>query len=388
VDAFDAYVTNEPFLLQQLGIPYRIINPRTYGIDFYGDVLFSSRQELEQHPERVAAFRQASLKGWHYAMDHIDEMVEFIHGKYAPDKSKAHLRFEAEAMNRLILPDIVEIGHMNPGRWQRIAEIQTGEGSNSESLGLEEFLYQPPMALPDMRRYYRIIIVISLLVILLSGFSWWVHRVNQRLRREIRARLALETKLRRLSETDELTGLCNRRSLNECLEQAWQRMRQQQRGFALLMLDIDWFKQVNDRYGHPVGDRVLIELGQRLRDALHSSDHLARTGGEEFMILLPDTGIDAACHKAEQLCTCIAGTPFVLGAEQQLNLTLSIGVTESQPGDSTVTAVVARADKALYRAKREGRNRIVSWVAPAEADELTPGTELEPAGPDRDSGPP
>ena len=160
VDAFDAYVTNEPFLLQQLGIPYRIINPRTYGIDFYGDVLFSSRQELELHPERVVAFRQASLKGWHYAMDHIDEMVEFIHGKYAPDKSKAHLRFEAEAMNRLILPDIVEIGHMNPGRWQRIAEIQTGEGSNSESLGLEEFLYQPPMALPDMRRYYRIIIVI------------------------------------------------------------------------------------------------------------------------------------------------------------------------------------------------------------------------------------
>ena len=69
-------------------------------------------------------------------------------------------------------------------------------------------------------------------------------------------------------------------------------------------------------------------------------------------------------------------------------MTLSIGVTESQPADSTVMAVVARADKALYRAKREGRNRIVSWVAPAEADEPTPGADLEPAGPDRDSGPP
>lgn len=385
VDAFDAYVTNEPFFLRQLGIPYRLIDPRAYGIDFYGDVLFSSRQELERHPERAAAFRQASLKGWRYAMDHLDEMIELIHRKYAPDKSLAHLRFEAEAMRRLILPDFVEIGHMNPGRWARIAEIQSGAG-HAKPLALDDFLYQPPMAMPDMHRYYRIIIGISLLALLLSGFSWWVYRINQRLRQEIRARQAVEAKLRRLSETDALTGLSNRRSFNERLEAAWQRFRREQQPFALLMLDIDWFKRVNDRHGHPVGDRVLIELGQRLLAALRSSDHLARTGGEEFMVLLPDTGIDTACHKAEQLRACIGETPFVLDGRDSLKLTLSIGVTESHPADRTVTAPVVRADQALYRAKREGRNRIVSWVSPIEPEEQPDAVGLGPVGADGESG--
>ena len=104
VDAYDAYVTNEPFLLQQLGIPYRLIEPRSYGIDFYGDVLFTSRQELQDHPERVKAFREATLKGWHYAIEHVDEMVDLIRQRYAPYKSREHLLFEAQALIKLIQP--------------------------------------------------------------------------------------------------------------------------------------------------------------------------------------------------------------------------------------------------------------------------------------------
>ena len=85
VDAYDAYVTNEPFELEQKGIPYQLIDPRVYGIDFYGDVLFTSRNELQRHPERVRNFRSASLRGWRYAMEHVDETIRLIRTKFAPE---------------------------------------------------------------------------------------------------------------------------------------------------------------------------------------------------------------------------------------------------------------------------------------------------------------
>ena len=102
VDAYDAYVTNEPYQLEQKGIPYQLIDPRTYGIDFYGDVLFTSRNELLFHPERVQAFRQASLQGWNYAMSHIPETIQLIRQRYAPEKTVDQLQFEANAMLRLM----------------------------------------------------------------------------------------------------------------------------------------------------------------------------------------------------------------------------------------------------------------------------------------------
>ncbi|NCB58624.1 MAG: hypothetical protein EOM46_14290 [Gammaproteobacteria bacterium] len=141
VDAYDGYVTNEPFLLEQKGIAYRLIDPRTYGIDFYGDVLFTSQNELRDHPERVAAFRKASMDGWRYAMAHPEEIIDLILSKYAPQKTHEHLRFEAKTMWNLMQPDIIEIGHMNPRRWLHIAEVMVEHKRLIDDKVLNPFIY-------------------------------------------------------------------------------------------------------------------------------------------------------------------------------------------------------------------------------------------------------
>ncbi len=129
-DVFNAYSTNEPFYLEERHITYSIIRPRDYGTDFYGDVLFTCTLELTNYPKQVKAFREASLQGWEYALDHPDEIIDLLISKYGVTKSREHLQFEADAIKKLIMPELVEIGHMNPGRWQRMADIfvQLGMG--------------------------------------------------------------------------------------------------------------------------------------------------------------------------------------------------------------------------------------------------------------------
>jgi len=148
-DAFYAYSTNEPFLLEQKNIPSTSISPRSYGIDFYGDSLFTSKQELSDHPDRVKAFRSASLKGWEYAMNHPSEVIDFLITKYQVKKTREQLQFEAHAMRQLILPDLVQIGHMNPGRWQHIADTYFSLGMTPRITVPEDFLFNPdPLGSP------------------------------------------------------------------------------------------------------------------------------------------------------------------------------------------------------------------------------------------------
>src|SRR3990167_370277 len=161
VDAFNSYLTNEPYFLQQQGIDYVVISPSTYGIDFYSDILFTSEAEVEEHSERGEAFRLASLRGWRYAMDHPEEIIELLLKQYQVPKSLAHLQFEAQVMRSLILPDLVEIGHMNPGRWQRMAEAFLEQNMVPDTSMLEGFSYDPNPP-QQVKRLQRIIVVISL----------------------------------------------------------------------------------------------------------------------------------------------------------------------------------------------------------------------------------
>jgi len=121
-DAFNSYLSNEPYFLKQQGIEFNVLNPRNYGVDFYSDILFTTEDELKQHPERVKAFRQASLEGWYYAMDHPQEIIDLLLNKYKVNKSRDHLNFEADAIRSLIIPDVIDLGHMNPWRWRHMAE--------------------------------------------------------------------------------------------------------------------------------------------------------------------------------------------------------------------------------------------------------------------------
>ncbi len=143
VAVFNSYLTNEPFYLKQLGIDYVIINPKKYGIDYYSDILFTSEQELKQNPERVKAFRRATLRGWEYAMYHPAEIIDLILSRYDVKKSREHLQFEAEAMKPLILPDLIEMGHMNQGRWQHMADTFVKAGMIGKGYNLDGFIYDP-----------------------------------------------------------------------------------------------------------------------------------------------------------------------------------------------------------------------------------------------------
>lgn len=180
VDAFNSYLTNEPYFLKERGIPYEVISPQSYRVDFYSDILFTSEKELRRHPERAAAMRRASLKGWRYAMDHPEAVIRLLVEEYGVEKSIEHLRFEAAEMRKLMLPDLIEIGHMNPQRWRHMADTFVTAGLAKANASLAGFLYDPaPRALPDWAKMAlggALLVIVFILVVL-----YLMLRFNRRL---------------------------------------------------------------------------------------------------------------------------------------------------------------------------------------------------------------
>ncbi|MDD5387750.1 MAG: ABC transporter substrate-binding protein [Gallionellaceae bacterium] len=182
-DAFNAYSSNEPYFLKQRGISYRIIDPHSYGVDFYSDVLFTSQDELRVHPERVAAFRRASMAGWDYALAHPEEIVDLILARYSRAKSREHLLFEAQAIRALMQPDLIEVGHMNPGRWKRIETAYANLGLSETTRTLDDFLYRSPRS--DWRWLIWTSVVLALTTLVAALIALMVGRFNRQLRREV-----------------------------------------------------------------------------------------------------------------------------------------------------------------------------------------------------------
>lgn len=156
-----------------------------------------------------------------------------------------------------------------------------------------------------------------------------------------------------LSVTDRLTGLFNRRKLDQVLEEELTRRRRYETGFALVMMDIDFFKRVNDCHGHAAGDAVLVAMAGILRQRTRESDALARLGGEEFVIVCRHSTLEGCVATAEKIREAIENHDF----QEAGQVTASFGVTPCRAGDSA-EAMLARADSALYRAKASGRNRV------------------------------
>lgn len=630
VDAMAAYITNTPYNLAAEEIPYTLIRPRTYGVDFYGDCLFTARKTVRDHPDRVRRFRSASLRGWAYAMAHVDEMIDLIVDHYPTDKTEAHLRFEADAMRELIVPSLVEIGHMNPGRWRRIADTYVALGMAQSSPPLSRFLYDPSPSV-DWTWLRRVLIVsgvAGVLVIGIAGWLWWfnrrlraavrnqtadLRRLNDQLRSEIGVRRETERSLRdsearlnavidnaasvifikdpsgrylrvngefervtghpaddvvglrdveifgetyggrfaendrrilstgapagsedvlpqadglhtyltvrfpltdaegrvsavcgiatditdrkrairaiedseaklraiaetaydgiividdggrisfwnaaaermfgypadevigrtlhdlitvgddllrfrekyktfsktgtgdgigtvreftarrrngetfpvertlaafrhkgkwwaagtvrditdrkqaqerlqELATTDGLTGLLNRRQFMDLSVQELRKSRRLGDPLSLLMIDADRFKDINDTYGHDVGDQVLTILASVGRETLRDMDIFGRVGGEEFAVLLPATDGQAAEAVAHRLRSAVEGAVVVTG-RANVRFTISIGVTVATQRTEDLNALMREADRALYEAKRSGRNRVRS----------------------------
>ena len=186
--------------------------------------------------------------------------------------------------------------------------------------------------------------VSAVLIAALYFFSSYQHRLHI-------AQLTVD-ELARLANTDVLTTLANRRRMAEAIESELLRFARYGHAFSIILIDIDHFKSVNDRFGHHIGDQTLVALARRTMQVLRDVDTLGRWGGEEFLMILPETQFEQTLNKAAALCDHVAATPLVGGH----SITVSCGVTSITKGDNADT-LLRRADVALYAAKRGGRNR-------------------------------
>jgi diguanylate cyclase (GGDEF)-like protein/PAS domain S-box-containing protein len=472
VDAISSYLTNQPYTYARNGLDIHIINPVNYGIDFYGDMLFTSEQEMRANPERTLRFLRASLDGWRHALKHPEETVDLILRHYPTQRDRDHLLFEAEAIQRMAIPELVELGHLNVNRFQRIADIYRQVGmapmdSSFAGIDYKDYLNQPT-SLPvwlywavglvcvltvlvltllainarleqqvrartrdieatrnDLQRYLDIvdrhviasstdregkITYASAALCSISGYArdelvgekhdlfchpdvgdplyreiwhrllegdpwegeikslkkngdtYWVHAHIEPSRdhhgtitgfTSIRQDITDRKRVEELSVTDQLTRLFNRMKLDQSFGTELERARRYDHPLSIILFDIDHFKSVNDTFGHQTGDQVLIEMANLIRSSVRTTDIPGRWGGEEFLILCPETDTRGARALAEKLRQAMEIYPFTTVGHK----TSSFGVTTRLPGESA-DDMVARADSALYAAKSAGRNRV------------------------------
>lgn len=518
VDAVSAYSTDEPFVFDKAGFKYAIFSPRSSGIDFYGDALFTTEKIIKANPMGVRAFRDAAIKGWEYAMAHPEEIADLILARYSKRHEKEHLMFEAQEMQRLMQPELVEIGHMSEGRWQQIAlnyaelgmlapdatisgllyddkqqklpfwvlplmatgvvliifagffaiyfgrlnrrlegeiaarrEMEQAVQRSEEryrmlaeqssdviwtlDLGSRRFTYVSPsvqrlrgftasevmaqtmeysltpasqekvaavlnaslarLAMGDESARYATTeieqphknggvvsteVVTTLLLdetgqaVAVHGITRDVserkaaqlrlHEINEQLRFRLDEIEKLQAALQEQAVRDALTGCFNRRYFDETLERELSRARREGYPLALLMLDLDHFKQINDTYGHQAGDEALKMLVETLKPDVRQEDVFCRYGGEEFVILMPRMPLAIAADRAERWRLMIAGICFKFG-NFDLRFTASIGVASYPEHGKVPDELTQFADLALYIAKHEGRNRVVVYDASA-----------------------
>ena len=417
-EAMSGYMSNEPFYFHQAQYPYQTFSPRSAGIDFYGDNLFTTEKELREHPQRVKAFRAASLRGWQYAKEHRDEVIALIRAKYAAHYSGEYLRFESDQMIPLLQPDLIEIGYMNSNRWRHIADTYADIGLLPKQFSLQGFLYDASE--PDLSWFYRWLLVALVLTLVVVSVALYILRINRRLQnsnselasaqqalaksekhyrllvdnmrdviwildpltlrfrytspsvesfrgftveemmdmpmdktlppaafaalaqkmrdymteylsgrnpdkvyveelpmlrkdgsvvwgeviarylrneetgqveihgvtRDISERKAAQETMHHMAMHDLLTGLPNRTLLNDRLQQALAASKREHTHGALMFIDLDKFKQINDTLGHEIGDKLLVQAGARMLECVRETDTVARIGGDEFIVLL------------------------------------------------------------------------------------------------------
>lgn len=535
VDAFNAYLTNEAYFLKWQNFPFSVINPRNYGVDFYSDILFTTEKELREHPQRVKAFRQATIEGWTYALEHPDEIIELLINKYYVEKSRRHLQYEADAVRPLVVPDLIEIGHMNPARWQNMADTFVKAGmvdKKTVNERLRNFVYDSDIKLDkgQFQSYLSVAMIAGSLIIfivLILAIAYKSIRRENKQRRKIAAALLRQsndlalhnqilkkvgsntidlhtlhallaelirgiemqspdllcsvqilnretgqlhhgaapslpeffneaidgvrigegvgswgtaafraerviaedvfthpswkdffelarlanlracwaqpilnsqnevlgtfavyhqkphiptnnelisieqyanlvmlmierwrddTKIQQLAFYDPLTGLPNRRLMAERLRYGIEYGSRENKRMAVMMMDLDKFKAVNDNFGHAAGDELLKQVAARIQDRIRRDvDTVARLGGDEFIVLLKDIAhVDDAARVAEGIVADLS-KPFQLSPSENAQIGASIGISLFPDHGSDPDLLIDHADTALYHAKDAGR---------------------------------
>lgn len=215
VSAISALSIFQPYYLDRANFNYQTYSPRAVGIDFYGDNLFTSERELKEHPERVKAFRAASLRGWQFAMEHPEEVTNLILAKYSQRHPRQYFLFQARQMMSLMHPELVEIGAMNNGRWRHIVQTYASLGLLPADYPLEGFLYNLPAKFNRNILYAGIVITLLLLSIA-GGFGFYIRRIKRKLASSIDT--GKHVVLQEHSRNNILELLANGSPLNTILE--------------------------------------------------------------------------------------------------------------------------------------------------------------------------
>jgi diguanylate cyclase (GGDEF)-like protein len=354
IAAFGSYLTNEPYFLKQRGFNFTIINPTDYGIDFYSDILFTTEDEVKHNPERTAAFKRATLKGWRYAMDHPAEIIDLLITKYKVQKSKAHLQFEADTMRQLILPDLVEIGHMNPGRWQKMADIFAEVGMVDKDNSLANFIYNPNPP-HEVARLKIVIAVVSLIACAGLLVATGLFFGQRRLKKEMELRKMAEATVRRLAYNDPLTGIPNRNTFIPYASKQLLAAQRTGQKIALCFIDLNFFKEINDNYGHKAGDQILIHVANAISSEIRESDMAARIGGDEFVILLSGVhDLDGTMRTTKIIQQAIAQPITFEG--HTLAVTASVGIAIYPDDGDKIDMLLSKADSAMFKDKARSRS--------------------------------
>ena len=461
VRTMSIYTTDEPFSFAKQGVDVQLFHPIMAGIDFYGDNLFTTQTMVERFPERVEAFRQASLMGWRYAMQHPDEIIDLIQSTYSERKSPAHLAFEAEKMRELMLPDIVELGYMNPGRWQHIAHSYYQLGLLPENFEVEGMLYQTSdMAYQRLKQqfYYLFggLLLVGLLALIFyrqyhlanlrhkqfealfenapvslmeideqgTIYHWndeaentfqysadealgqnvynlvliehekaavrdivsqalaknkMIYLENQNRRkdgktltcqwsnmpfesghlksrrvicmaRDITQEKAMQEKLYKAAHYDDLTGLPNRVLILTLLKQAIAEAECHQLNVAVLFIDLDGFKLINDTHGHLIGDEVLKLTAHRIQQVLGHRNAVGRLAGDEFLAVISGVKNPSELESIQhEMMRAIALAIEV--NDLVVTISASIGTTFYPQDARDIEQLIKLADQSMYKAK-------------------------------------
>ena len=363
VDAYNGYITNEVYELNERNIPHYIFYPHENNDSFYGDILLTTEKNIRANPEQVYAFNLATIKGWEYAISHKEEIINLIQTHYnTQNKTTEQLTIEAEALIKLMHAEIVPIGYMNEKRWLAIAKIlhETGHLVTS-SVNLDGFLYShytsQNFSILTKENIARVAISAAVFVAVLMFIY------NRRLKVKVQQRTHELNLAKQMAEqdarTDPLTGIANRRCFMETFSHDLAISRRNNLALSLIYIDIDWFKKVNDTYGHNAGDAALKTLATIISKCARASDTPARIGGEEFSIICLDKSQKNTITLAERLRSTVEETLFTYN-DIEFNITLSLGVASVDPKD-TLESVLNKCDTALYKAKELGRNQ-VQWL--------------------------
>ena len=346
--AISGYISNEPYRLLQAKFPFEIYSPRSIGIDMYGDNLFTTSSEIKNYPERVERFRAASLQGWDYLLKHPEEAAAIVQ-KYAPNETDQKIEFERSKIQPLISANIVPVGYMNQDRWEHTVNIYKEAGALGKGFTLDGFIYDPNPK-KDLTVLYSAFVSVVIALVLVATIVYYIWRLNRRLKHSL-------TQVQHLAHHDTLTGLPNRALFIDRMQRAMLKARRDKSLFALLFIDIDRFKNINDQYGHTAGDEVLKATCNRMMACIRESDSLGRLGGDEFVILLEDLRSPEDAVEIAKKCQAAVSMGVSVGGEL-IPTTVSIGIAIFPSDSDEEEGLFKRADAAMYRSKQSGRNSI------------------------------